>query len=141
MNGNFEQKEFYDGIDFTTQTRNVCLLCEYVTFEKEEGSNICKEYNYKCYKLKEGGLLLHIELPLLYPEYIGFQEHVCPACSKDRISILSEIKPTGEGTPNFHAVVDQLVLDKHLKLLPYGYTSEFFRILSQSLEEDTSESN
>lgn len=135
----FESKDFYDGIYFTTHTREVCPLCEYFTFDNENEGEIVKYYEYKAYKTKEGNLLLHIEVPLLFPEQLGFQENFCPNCSTDRISIVEEVKKKNNDTIRISDVLDELIEAKVLKFLPYGHTSEFFKILSDYLEERNDE--
>lgn len=135
MTEEFELKDFYDGIDFTTHTRNVSFLCGYTTFETPEQEGIVRSYEYRAYKTDKGDILLNIQVPLLYPEYIGFQENICPACAKDIISIVSEVKKKTNDSIHIQDVLDQLVRDKVLKLLPYSQTAEFFKILSPFLEE------
>lgn len=135
MKENYYSKEFYDGINFVTYTKNVCPLCEYATFDKEEQDGVIRNYEYKAYKTKDNTVLLSIEVPLLFPEQIGFQESVCPACTKDMISIVVEVKPHSDSSINMFDVLKQLSSDNVLKLLPYGPTSEFLRILSDSLQQ------
>ena len=131
----FESKDFYDGIFFTTHTKEVAPICSYITFDNEDEGEVVRHYEYKAYKTKQGTLLLHIEIPLLFPEQIGFQENICPMCSKDRISIVAEIKKHVGDFITIADVLDQLVADKVLRLLPYSQTSEFFKILAEHLQK------